>query len=107
VILLSLAKSIKKIVLIVFSYLPSFLKIFLYRLAGADIGNNVEIGLGSVIIPFDFDFKKIHIGNDVLIHDGVQILSKTFNIGIKSKIKRNTRIWGQSDFFAGKDVKAS
>jgi acetyltransferase-like isoleucine patch superfamily enzyme len=90
--------------LAVFSYLPSELKIFIYRCVGAKIGKNVDLGLGSYIIPFDYDFKKIHIENDVEIGDGVHILSKHLFLGERSIIKNNTQIWGQSDFKMGSDA---
>lgn len=99
---MSLVKYLKKLSLAGFSYLPSELKLLVYRIMGAEIGKNVELGLGSFIIPFDGDFKKIHIGNDVVIDDGVQILSRHLFLGERAQIKNNTRIWGQSDFTAGK-----
>lgn len=71
---------------------------------GAKIGKNVELGLGSIIIPFDYDFKKIHIENDVIIEDGVQIFSKNLFLGKETQIKNNTKISGQSDFTVGKRV---
>ena len=99
---LSFAKYLQKVVLIIFSFLPSSLKIFLYRLAGAKIGNNVEIGLGTIIIPSDSDFKKIHIEDNVIINDCVYIFSKHLFLGRDAQIRPNTRIWGQSDFSMGK-----
>ena len=42
--------------------LPSFLKVFIYKLKGYKIGKKVKIGLGSVII-----------GKDVIIKDNVRI----------------------------------
>jgi acetyltransferase-like isoleucine patch superfamily enzyme len=102
VITLSLIRYLKKVSLIVFSYLPSEIKILFYHCMGAEIGKDVDIGLGSYIIPFDDDFKKIHIGDGVTIGDGVHILCKKLFLGTQSQIKDNTRIWGQSDFIAGK-----
>jgi acetyltransferase-like isoleucine patch superfamily enzyme len=100
----SLIKYAKKIVLTGFSYLPSELKIFSYRCMGAKIGKNVELGIGSIIIPFDYDFKKIHIENGVIIEEGVQISTKNLFLGENSQIKDNTKIRGQSDFTVGKRV---
>jgi len=101
---LSLIEYLKKVMLAGFSYLPSELKIFIYRCVGAKIGKNIELGFGSFILPFDFDFKKINIGNDVIIEDGVHILSKNVFLGNGTQIKNNTKISGQSDFNAGKNV---
>ena len=101
---MSLVKYLKKVLLAGFSYLPSELKLLFYRVMGAKIGTNVELGFGSFIIPFDGDFKKIHIGNDVVIDDGVQILTRRLFLGDHTQIKNNTRIWGQSDFTSGRFV---
>jgi len=101
---LSLVKYLKKVGLAGFSYLPSELKIFIYRGMGAKIGKSVELGLGSYIIPFDNNFKKIQIEDGVIIEDGVHILSRNLLLGKDSQIKDNTNIWGQSDFFIGKGV---
>ena len=98
---MSLVRYLKKIALSVFSYLPSILKITLYRVLGAQIGKNVELGPGSYILPFDGDFKKIRIGEGVIIDDDVHILAKYLKIGEQSQIKDATRIWGQSTFSLG------
>lgn len=55
--------------------LPSFLKIFIYRLKGYSIGKNVSIGFGSVIIG-----KKVTIGNNVKIGLITIIRAKKINI---------------------------
>lgn len=68
---------------------------------GATIGKNVELGLGSSIIPYFSGFKKIKIGKNVVIGDHVQILSKNLCIGDGGQIKNKTHIWGQSDFTMG------
>lgn len=101
---LSLVMYLKKVTIAIFSYLPSEGKIFFYRCMGAKIGKNVELGFGSIIIPQDFDFKKIIIENGVIIGDGVQILSKHLFIGEQSQIKNFTTIWGQSDFNMGRSA---
>lgn len=99
---MSLVRYIKKILLSIFSYLPSVVKISVYRLLGAQIGKTVELGLGSYIVPFDGDFKRIRIGDRVIIEDGVHILAKNLVIGEQSQIKSSTRIWGQSTFLLGR-----
>ena len=97
-----MVKYLKKILLLAFSYLPSSLKLTVYRILGARIGKNIELGLGSYILPFDGDFKKIRIENGGIIEDGVHILAKSLVIGEESQIKSGTRIWGQSSFSLGK-----
>jgi acetyltransferase-like isoleucine patch superfamily enzyme len=99
---LSFISYLKKILLICFSYLPSAVKLFFYRISGAIIGKNVELGIGSSIIPFGSGFKKIRIGDNVIIGDHVHILSKNLVIGAGGQIKNNTQIWGQSGFTMGK-----
>lgn len=101
---MSLKKYIKNIIKIFFSYLPSEIKIFVYLVLGAKIGKNVEIGFGSIIIPFDFDFKKIEISDNVIIEDNITILSKNLHLEEGSQIKDNTKIWGQSNFRMGKSA---
>ncbi|MGB8308580.1 MAG: DapH/DapD/GlmU-related protein [Methanoregula sp.] len=84
-----------------FSYLPGTIKIISYRALGANIGKNVELGMGSIIMPFDGDFKKIQISDGVIIGDDVKILAKYLILGEGSQIKASTRIWGQSSFSLG------
>lgn len=55
--------------------LPSMLKIFYYRLRGAEIGRNVHIGFGSIIIA-----KKIKIGDNTRIGFGTIIRGKEVTI---------------------------
>jgi acetyltransferase-like isoleucine patch superfamily enzyme len=100
---MSLLKYSKKVLLTGFSHLPSGFKISLYRLLGARIGKNVGLGFGSYILPFSGEFRRIHIGDDVEIEDGVRILAGNLTIGAGSQIKNDTRIWGQSDFSLGTD----
>jgi acetyltransferase-like isoleucine patch superfamily enzyme len=97
-----LGKYVSKLFLGLFSHLPSSLKISFYRLLGAKIGNNVELGFGSFILTTSFDFKKIEIGNHVKIDDDVRILAQRLSLGEGSQIRDNTKIWGQSVFTMGK-----
>lgn len=101
---MSFVKYLKKVAIAGFSYLPSELKIFIYRCMGAKIGKNVDIGLGAFIIPLENDFKKINIENNVIIEDGVRILSRNLFLGDGTQIKNNTKVSGQSDFTTGKHV---
>ena len=49
--------------ILLFGFLPSFIKIILYKLKGYKIGHNVKIGFGSIIIAKDVDIKKnVQIG---------------------------------------------
>ena len=90
-----------KMLLRVFSYFPSGFKLFIYKRLGADIGKQVSLGIGSYIIPFDNDFKKIHIADNVKIEDHVKIYAKHLYLGNDVAIKENTTIWGRSDFRMG------
>jgi acetyltransferase-like isoleucine patch superfamily enzyme len=103
-VLLSAVKYLKKVALAIFSYLPQEFKIFFYRFMGAEIGNNVDIGLGSIIIPLEGNFKKINIGDNVVIEDGVRIIAKNLFLGTGTQIKNNTKVSGQSGFTTGKNV---
>lgn len=99
---MSLGKYVKTLLLGLFSHLPSGLKISIYRLLGAKIGNDVELGFGTFILTVGNNFKKIEIGDRVKIGDGVRILARRLSLGEGSQIRDNTRIWGQSDFTMGK-----
>jgi len=87
--------------LMAFSYLPSDFKLFIYKCLGAYIGKQVELGIGSYIIPFDYDFKKIHISDNVKIQENVKIYAKHLYLGNRVIIKNNTTIWGRSDLRMG------
>jgi len=91
----------KTIALKAFSILPQCLKIPIYRMRGARIAGNVRLGFGSVIIPYDRDFSKILIEEDVVIEDNVRILAKNIHLKKGAQIKEDTKIWGQSDFMMG------
>lgn len=70
---------IKEIMII--GLLPSFLKIFLYKIKGAKIGKNVTIGFGSVIVA-----EKIEIGDDTDIGFATIIRGREVKIGSHVKI---------------------
>jgi len=70
---------IKEIITI--GLLPSFLKIFLYKLKGAKIGKNVSISFGSVIVA-----QKIEIGDYTSIGFGTIIRGREVKIGKHVKI---------------------
>jgi acetyltransferase-like isoleucine patch superfamily enzyme len=93
---------VKTLLLGLFSHLPSGLKISIYRILGAKIGKEVELGFGTFILTVGNNFKKIEIGDRVKIGDGVHILARRLSLGEGSQIRNNTRIWGQSDFTMGK-----
>ncbi len=57
----------------------SFLKKSVYRILGADIGNNVYFGPQSIIISNDY--RKIKIGNNVFFSLGVAITAEDLVIG--------------------------
>lgn len=67
--------------IITMGILPSFIKIFLYRLKGAKIGKNVSIGFGSVIVA-----RKIEIGDYTSIGFGTILRGREIKIGRHVKI---------------------
>ena len=92
---------IKKIFLKSSSYLPSPIKLGFYKLMGAKIEENVYLGLGSYIIPYFSNFRRIHIGRNTVIGDNIQIIAKDILIGNNVEIKNNTKITGESKFEIG------
>lgn len=71
--------------------LPSDKKIDLYRKAGHSIGENVHIGLGSLIISNKIEIKNnVHIGNDTIVE-----VPEVF-------IDEHTRIGSNCDIVASK-----
>lgn len=94
-------KYFKKIGLIVFSYLPSEIKIGFYRMIGAAIGRGCYIGLGSYILPYYSGFSKVQIGENTTIGDNVTIIAGEIIIGCNSEIKDNTKITGETSFRVG------
>ena len=107
--------------ILLYGFLPGFLKIFVYRLRGYKIGKSVSIGLGSVICAKDVsigDHTKIGLctiirGEQINIGSHVRIGSITFldtpylEIGDESKINELVFIGGlqsyDSKFVAGKN----
>lgn len=89
-------------------WMPSPLKVWLYRLMGYRIGKRVSIGFGSVVIGKDvsigefssiamFSFvrgKRIQIGRRVSIGTGTMIDTPYFEIGDGSKINEQVFIGG-------------
>jgi len=67
--------------IIFFGFLPSFLKIFVYRLRGARIGNRVSIGFGSVLVG-----EEIEVGEGTSIGFLTVIRGKQIRIGRYVKI---------------------
>jgi acetyltransferase-like isoleucine patch superfamily enzyme len=97
---------IKQIIL--YGFLPSPLKIFLYRLKGFKIGKKVRIGFGSVVCADDveigrytrIDFftiirgKKVQIGSHVSIGSTTFIDTPYIEIGDECKINEQVFIGG-------------
>lgn len=108
--------------MILYGFLPSFLKILVYRMQGAKIGKNVSFGLGSVIIGDDVTIgegtsigmfsivrgKKINLGRFVKIGATAIIDTEKIEIGDDTKINEQVFIGGlsspQSSITIGKRV---
>lgn len=99
--------------IILFGLLPSFLKIFIYKLKGFKISSNVKIGFGSIILS-----KDVVIKNNVQIGHFSVIMAKKIEIGSYSSIAsfcfvdtgyfrvgRDTRIRGTSIRWRFKDTR--
>jgi len=97
---------VKQIILM--GFLPSFIKVFIYRLKGYKIGKNVSIGLGSVIIGKTVTIgdnssfglisvvrgNSINIGRFVTIGSLSMIDTETIIIGDDSKINEKVIVGG-------------
>ena len=94
--------------LIIYGFLPSFIKKIIYRLKGYKIGKNVNIGLGSIIIGKNVEIrnntnigflsiikaKKIKINRFVTIGSFVYIDTEQLEIGEDSKIREHVYVAG-------------
>lgn len=84
------------------SYLPSSMKISLYRLLGARIGDDVVFDIGSYILPKGKRFSSIDLGDRCLIEKNVVVVgASNFRMGRESLIARDTRILGDHSFILG------
>lgn len=107
--------------ILLYGFIPGFLKILVYRLKGFRIGKNVSIGLGSIICAKDVTIgahtkigfftiirgEQIKIGSHVSIGSTTFIDTPFFEIGDESKINEMVFIGGlqsyDSKFIAGKN----
>ena len=94
--------------LLLVGFLPSFLKIWVYRYKGYRIGKNVSIGLGSVVIGKDVEIRdntkvgfltlvragQISIGRYVNIGSFTYIDAEFVEIGEDSKIREQVYVGG-------------
>ena len=81
------------------SWLPnSDPKVALYRKLGANIGERVNIGKGSVI--WSPDFHEVIIGDGVTIRDNTKFFCKKLTIEEDSYVERDCFVSGK-DFFLG------
>ncbi len=94
--------------LVFLGFLPSFLKVWLYRNKGYRIGKNVSLGLGSVIIGKNVEIKdntkigfltliragKIAIGRYVTIGSFIYIDTEELEIGEDSEIREYVYVAG-------------
>lgn len=69
-------KRIPILKIITFGILPSWLKVFIYRINGAKIGKNVKFSIGSIITS-----KEIIIGDNAKLGFFSVIQSKSVNVG--------------------------
>jgi acetyltransferase-like isoleucine patch superfamily enzyme len=89
---------IKQIILT--GFLPSFIKVFLYRLKGYKIGKNVSIGFGSIVIGESVQIEnntKIGLftvlrAKSLKISDNIDIGSLCFFDNVNIEIDQDTRI---------------
>lgn len=87
----------KKLVIGLTLYLPSRVKIFIYKLTGAKMGRNVRIGLGSFIFA-----ENIILKDDVVIGNDVHIFCKEIIANEEAAIDDDARIGGYSTCTLGK-----
>jgi acetyltransferase-like isoleucine patch superfamily enzyme len=101
-------KRIPIVQFVLYGFLPSFVKKIIYRLKGYKIGNNVSIGLGSIVIGKDVEIKdntnigflsiikakKVKIDRFVTIGSFVYIDIEQLEIGEDSKIREHVYIAG-------------
>lgn len=94
--------------LILYGFLPSFIKKIIYRFKGYKIGNHVYIGLGSVIIGKKVEIKdnanigflsiisanNIRIDRFVTIGSFVYINTECLEVGEDSKIREHVYVAG-------------
>lgn len=97
---------VKQMILV--GWMPSLMKVWLYRLMGYRIGKHVSIGFGSVVIGDDVEIgefssigmlsfvrgKRVVIGRRVSIGTGTLIDTPRFEIGDGSKINEQVFIGG-------------
>ena len=108
--------------ILLMGFLPSFLKVLVYRIRGYKINKRVKIGLGSIIISEDaiigentsigfgtvIRAKRLCIGRYVQIGSATFIDTTNVEIGDDSKIKEKVLIggikWPESSIVIGKRV---
>ena len=90
---------IKKIIVIIASVMPNFIKIGLYRLAGYKIGKKVKIGFMTLILA-----KEVKIGDNVKIGSLNAFKMKKLKIGDNSIIRSLNMMLGPKSLKLGKRV---
>jgi acetyltransferase-like isoleucine patch superfamily enzyme len=94
-------KYLAKTGLMLFSYLPSGMRLLSYRILGAKIGKGCYIGMGSYVIPYYSGFDAIELSDGVSIGDNVVICAKRVFLGKDAEIKDNSKITGETSFSMG------
>jgi len=87
----------KKIIVGLTLFLPSFIKLLVYRALGATIGKNMHIGLGSYIFA-----EKITLGQGASIGNSVHIVCKEIVVDEDAIIASEVVIGGESGCHIGK-----
>ena len=78
-----------------FGQLPSDEKVSLYRKHGALMGDNIQLGKGTVL-----DAQFIELGNDTVLREGIQVRCRRFSIGQLGVVGDDCRFFCR-DFLAG------
>lgn len=85
-------KRIPFLKLILFGFWPSFIKVWALKIQGQDIGRNVKIGLGSILVA-----------ENIKIEDNVKIAPFTIIMSMELKIRESVTI-GSFSYFDIKDI---
>lgn len=74
------------------AFLPSRLRVWLYKLLGAQFGKHVSIGIGSIVMASSF--SKLRIGDYSSIRNFSVVICREIDIGAYTEIAPFVWIWG-------------